>query len=459
MTSVAVIGAGPAGLTAAYELTKHGMHVDVFEADSSIGGLSKSLRLWGKCVDLGSHIFIPHDPRVASLWSELIGSDYRLVRLRRGIWSRGRIFEYPMKPVDVLRNLGVIQTSLCALSFLATKAPWRRPSDDSAESWIVTRFGRQLFHLFFEDFGKKLFGLPGAEIDPSFAIGLLGNLDRLSLADHFRKRVVQAGGRARAFAGGRTRASGAPRFQHPRQGMGVFCSKLADGLKRRGGSVYLSTRVERLLVAEGKVEGLQIRGAPQEYDWVVSSMPLTVLVRALPDVPEGIRESAQSLKSRNTILVYLRVEAPHVFPYNWLYVYDPTFKVGRITNFEMWNQDAVADDSESIVSMEYWCSDTDDVWTADNAELIDLARDELERTGLISRKLVRDGEVCRIRSSHPVSAKGYRIHSERIKEFISSIDGLLTIGRHGAFSPNSVSDSALAGIEQAERIVATVPRG
>jgi protoporphyrinogen oxidase len=213
--------------------------------------------------DLGSHIFIPHDPRVASLWSELIGSDYRLVKLRRGIWSQGRIFEYPMEPVDVLRNLGVIQTSLCALSLLATKAPWRRPSDDSAESWIVTRFGRQLFRLFFEDFGKKLFGLPCAEIDPSFAIGLLGNLDRLSPADHFRKRLVQAGGRARVSGGGGTRVSDAPRFQHPRQGMGVFCSKLAEGLERRGGSVYLSTRVERLLVAEGRVEGLQIRGAPK----------------------------------------------------------------------------------------------------------------------------------------------------------------------------------------------------
>jgi protoporphyrinogen oxidase len=449
MKRTAVIGAGPAGLAAAYELVRGGAAVDVFEADASVGGLGKSLDLWGRRVDLGSHIFIPHDARVASLWSELIGNDYRVVPLRRGIWSRGRIFDYPMQLSDVLLKLGLMRTTLCALGFLASQAR-RRPRDDSAESWIVNRFGRPLFDLFFREYAEKLWGLSCQDVDAEFAVELVGNVQRPSVRDYFRKRVVQAAGDSRA--------AGPPGFQHPRDGIGELSRRMAAGIESRGGAIHLSTRIERLSLRGPSIAGLQLDGKVRDYDWVVSSIPLPLLIRALPDAPAHVSAAAKLLKSRNTILVYLLLEARQAFPYNWLYVYSPRFKVGRITNFGMW-RDPMDDDSGSIVSMEYWCSDGDDVWSRTDADIVELARGDLAGTGLCTQRHIRDGHVHRIRAANPVYERGYKRHVADIRDFVASIDGLLTIGRHGAFSFNSVGDSMLAGLVAAQRVLASEKGG
>jgi protoporphyrinogen oxidase len=206
-----------------------------------------------------------------------------------------------------------------------------------------------------------------------------------------------------------------------------------------------------MVIVGSRIEGLEIDGRLARYDWVVSSMPLALLVRSLPNAPDSVTESAQLLKSRNTILVYLCVTVRQAFPYNWLYVYSPRFKVGRITNFGMWRENG-AGDSESILSMEYWCADGDGVWSMKDADVIELARDELAGTGLTARELIRDGQVRRIRGSHPVYEKGYKGHVKQVRDFIASIEGLLTIGRHGTVSFNSISESVLAGLEAAERI-------
>jgi protoporphyrinogen oxidase len=234
--------------------------------------------------------------------------------------------------------------------------------------------------------------------------------------------------------------------------MGELSLRMAADIRSRGGIIHLSTRIERLLLAGSKIGGLQINGRFEEYDWIVSSMPLPLLIRALQDVPESVKQSAQLLKSRNTILVYLRVDTGQLFPYNWLYVYSPGFKVGRITNFGMWRE-SIDGDSDSILSMEYWCSDGDGVWTMTDADVIELARDELARTGLTTRHLIRDGHAHRIRGSHPVYEKGYKSHVRHIRDFVDSIEGLLTTGRHGTVSFNSISDSILAGVGAAERII------
>lgn len=420
------------------------MPVDVFDAAPSVGGLATSLDLWGQRVDLGSHVFIPHDPRVAAVWAEVIGNDYRLVPLRRGIWSQGRVFAYPMGLGDVIRNLPVTSTCRCALGYLASRArATPRRDDDSAESWIVRRFGRPLFDLFFREYGEKLWGLPCKEIDPDFAVELLGNINRPSLRHYFSRRIVQAAGD--------TPTMGPPRVQYPRGGIGEFSRRLAARIRNGFGTIHLSTRIERVVVSGSRVEGLQIDGALAKYDSVISSMPLSILARTLDEAPASVTRSAQQLTSRSTVLVYLLVTAREPFPYNWLHVYNMNFKVGRITNFGMWRDEADTG-PDTIVSMEYWCSDRDAVWAMPDSDIVLLASTELSRTGLVASGLIREGRVYRVRGAHPVYTRGYKQRVRHIRDFIDSIDGLLTIGRHGTVSFNGISDSVLGGLEAARQI-------
>jgi protoporphyrinogen oxidase len=443
---VAIIGAGPAGMTTAYELTKRGASVDVFEADSAVGGLGRSLQLWGQTIDLGSHIFIPHDSRAAALWSEVVGTDYRIVPLRRGIFARNRVYAYPIELRDLLRNLGLFEASRAALSLLWTTRPGAHRHDGSAEQWITNRFGGRLFRLFFKDYGEKLWGLPCADIDAAFAVELFGNLDRLSLVDYFRRRFIQAKSHAPH--------SGTNGFSHPRDGIGMLWHRMADFVEAHGGRIHLSTRIQRLLASDSTVDGLDVAGTPRFYDWVVSTMPLDHLVKALPRVPGTVLTAADRLASRNTVLVYLRVRSADLFPYNWLYIYVPSLRVGRITNFHLWQQNGHSDTGDSILAMEYWCSDADRLWAASDSELVLLAQNELKRTGLVCDRRVEDGYVHRIHASHPVYQRNYKDHVSRIQQYIASVHGLSSVGRHGGFSFNSISDSLTIGIELADRIMA-----
>jgi len=331
MTNVAVIGAGPAGLSAAYSLAKQGIAVEVFEAGPLVGGLAQSVEMWGQCVDLGSHIFIPHDRRVNDLWSEVVGSDSRPVGLRRGIWLERIVFEYPVGFRDLVDKLGALRSIKFGLSALVGRIG-RTKADDSAEDWVVHRFGRKFFDSFFRDYGEKLMGLPCKEIESGFASSLLSNVGTASIGSYLRNQLKARTGRVHAS----DRSSHRPVFQYPAGGMGGFSDRIASGLERLKVPVVCSTRVEELWLAGSRVQGIKIAGTYRKYDWVISSMPLPALVRALPNAPGDVVESARVLRSRHTVLVYLHAETADTFPHNWLYIYGSKYRMGRVTNFANW---------------------------------------------------------------------------------------------------------------------------
>ena len=432
-----VIGAGPAGLTAAYELCKRGVAVDVFEASLAIGGLARSVELWGWTVEFGSHVFISHDRRVSAIWTELIGDDYRRLTLRRGIYTPRHMFGYPLALGEVLRSLGLMEALHCLASFARSRSRRLPAGQLSAQAWIVSRFGRRLFDLFFRDYAEKLWGLPADQVDAKFALELLGNLDRISPWDYLRKRLVQAQG----DAGGTGRAE----FAHPESGIGVLWTRMAARIAAMGGRVHLGARVQRLMTSGNVVTGIDVAGTAWPCDLVVSSMPLPLLVRALSPGPREVERAIESLTFRNTVLVYLRVDSPALFSYNWVYIYAPAIQIGRVTNFRCWAPASPPDDA-TILCLEYWCSDGDAIWQNDDAAIAELAAREMKSTGLLGQARITATEVRRFRRSHPVYSQGYLEHVGILRDYVRGFQGLASIGRHGSFSYNSVSDSILDGI-------------
>lgn len=446
---VAVIGAGPAGLTAALQLSRAGARVEVFEANETVGGLARTVNLWGDRIDLGSHIFGTHHPDVAQLWHEMLRGASRKVLARRGILTPHGLFEYPIKPLALFRGIGTLEAvrSLASLVRARMAAPSAEPS--SAEQLVVWRYGHRLHESFFQHYAEKLWGLPAREVDAGFASLLIG-----PEAVSFRKRL----GTLLASVGARASEGGGPTFSYPDGGTGRIWDRMQAEIERRGGTIHLGTPVEAIRVSEGSVAGVVAGGACHAVQRVVSTMPLTALLRALPDVPAGVKTVAASLRFRNTLLVYLRVASTNLFPHLWLYLYDPSLRAGRVTNFRNWGRDVGAPDARtSTLAVEFWCWSDEPIWRYDNAALAALAEAELRRTPLLGGSAVLDSHVVRLRGSHPAYDIGFRARSGVVQHFISTVAGLQTIGRQGAFTFDGVAESMRMGIDAATRALDPLP--
>lgn len=439
---VAVIGAGPAGMTAAYALARDGVGVDVFEAGDQVGGMARSIDLWGQRVDIGPHRFFSNDRRVNALWLEVVGTDYRMVNRLTRIYYGGRFYYYPLKPFNALRNLGPIQATLCTLSFAKEKiAP--TPDEGSFESWVTRRFGRRLFEIFFKTYSEKLWGIGCDELDSDFAAQ---RIKKLSLYEAIRNAVLPSKEQKHKTL--------VDQFAFPLEGTGMVYERMARSVVERGSGLHLSTPVRRVLVENDTAVGVELMdGEVHRYSEVVSTMPLTLLVRGLDDAPERIRELSRSLRFRNTIVVYLRVEAERLFPDQWLYVHSSELRTGRITNFRNWIPEICRAERDSIIAMEYWCYDDDRVWSEDDNTLIDRARAELRKTGLVGDAAMPEGFVYRVPRCYPVYDRGYRERLKPIEAYLDGIRNLHVIGRYGAFKYNNQDHSILMGLLAAQNIV------
>jgi len=439
---VAVIGAGPAGLTAAYQLVKAGVAVEVFEAGSNVGGLAQTLRLWNQRVDLGPHRFYSKDRRVNDLWLEVVGRDYSLVNRLTRVLFKNRCFHYPLRPWNAFWNLGLLSAVECLLSYLKEKvAP--TPQDDTFETWLVRRFGRRLFNIFFKTYSEKLWGISCRDLDSDFAAQ---RIRRMSLGEAIKSAFVHDKANKHLTL--------VDQFAYPHGGTGMVYERMSESVARHGGRVHLGTSVKRVIVEHGQATGLEINsGASSHFDHIISTMPLTLLVSSMADTPEAARQAAGALAFRNTILVYLKVEAPFLFPDNWIYIHSPELKLGRITNFRNWVPQLYGNETSSILALEFWCYDDDPIWSSSDEKLAELAKDELRRTGLSGKALVADAHVRRIKRCYPVYRVGYKDHLKVIEGFVRSIRGLQVIGRCGAFKYNNQDHSILMGLLAAENVL------
>ncbi|MDA7980482.1 MAG: FAD-dependent oxidoreductase [Pirellulales bacterium] len=440
---VCVIGAGPAGLTAAYQLARAGVEIELFEAGSTVGGMSRSLRMWGQTVDIGPHRFFSSDAAVNRLWLEVVQGDYVMVdRLTRILYQQ-QFFRYPLEPINALWNLGPSRAAACILSYLRTKVGgWRNLSSaETFESWVVNRFGRRLFETFFKSYSEKLWGISCQELDADFAAQ---RIKKLSLAEVLKSAFCIGKSQHRTLV---------DRFAYPTGGTGMVYERMAEGIQAVG-EVHLQKPVKRVWLKDKTVTSVELAdGRVCTCDHVISTMPLTHLVRGLPDTPEKVAQAASQLTFRNTIVVYLHVDATDLFPDQWVYVHSPNLQLGRITNFRNWAPQLYGSSEKSIIALEYWCYNNDSIWGAQDEQLIDIGSRDLRATGLIGDAEITDGKVVRVPNCYPVYQRGYRDHLAVVTQYLAELNQLTPIGRYGAFKYNNQDHSILMGMRAADQIL------
>ncbi len=439
---VAVIGAGPAGLSAAYALAGSGVSVDIHEAESTVGGMAKTISLWDHKVDLGPHRFFSSDPFVNGLWLDVAGEDYSVIDRLTRIYYNNKLFYYPLKPANALLNLGIKEAAACSLSY-ARELFAPTAQDGSFENWVVSRFGNRLFEIFFKTYTEKLWGIPCTQLDADFAAQ---RIKRLNLLEAVKNAV---------FSGKDNRhRTLLDQFAYPNDGTGMIYERMAQYVRERGGNVYLNNPVHTAVVEDGRVWGIITEGGDTvPYDHVVSSMPLTLLVNRMSETTPEIRQVCESLYYRNTILVYLLVDSDRLFPDNWIYVHSTGLKMGRISNFRNWAPGLYGSSRYTVIACEYWSNHGDDLDGMSDKDLIDLCVKEIRRTSLVGSSRILDAHVHRVDKSYPVYYRGYKERLSRIYRFLSGYENLSIIGRYGSYKYNNQDHSILMGLLCAENIL------
>lgn len=438
---VAVIGAGPAGITCAYQLAKQGVEVHLYEAAPQVGGLAKTLDLWGQKVDLGPHRFFSDDTRVNKLWLEVAGRDYRMVDRLTRIYYKNNFYFYPVKAFDALSKLGLFTSAICVLSYFKEKL-FPTKQDGTFESWVTNRFGKSLYEIFFKTYTEKLWGIKCNELDADFAAQ---RIKKFSLGEAMKSALGIGGTKHKTLV---------DQFAYPTGGTGMIYERMQTFVNANGGKVLCNTPVKRVLKEDDTANAIELMsGEVIHYDHVVSTMPFTVMVKQLPGIPQQIVDFANKLTFRNTILVYLHIDGKDLFPDNWLYVHSADVETGRISNFRNYVPEIIMGKETTIVAMEYWCYDKDAMWSMSDAELIELGKKELIKTGLNKGAPIMEGNVYKIPRCYPVYSNNYKDILKPIENYLSGINGLSVIGRYGAFKYNNQDHSILMGLLAADNIV------
>ncbi len=441
---VVVIGAGPAGLTAALELVERGYRPIVLEKSHTVGGLARTENYKGFRFDMGGHRFFTKSDEVRELWHRILGEHFlRRPRLSRIFYNK-KFFHYPLRPLDALAKLGVVEGVLIVLSFLRWKVfPYRHV--DTFEHWVTNRFGRRLFLMFFKSYTEKVWGIPCSELKAEWAAQRIKNLTLTSalLSWLFKPKTAIT--------------SLIEQFDYPELGPGMMWEAFRREVERRGGEVRLNCDVVKFLCEGNRVAGVVVKQAGKadliETGHVISSMPVTEFIKKLdPPGPDQVVRAARQLKYRDFLTVCLIVDKAELFADNWIYIHEPAVKVGRIQNFKNWSPRMLPDQTKFSLGLEYFCNEGDELWCATDAELIELGKRELEQIGLVQARDVSDGCVCRVPKSYPVYDGDYRECLLTIKSFVNGLENFQTVGRNGLHRYNNQDHAMLTGLYAARNL-------
>lgn len=455
-SDVVVLGAGPAGLTAAYLLSKQGIPVEVLEADPVyVGGIARTVQYKGFHFDIGGHRFFSKSAEVEDLWTEILGPDMIDRPRSSRIFYNGKFFAYPLKAFDALRKLGVVESSLCMLSYLRAQA---RPhaEEKSFEDWVTNRFGKRLFRIFFKTYTEKVWGMSCKEISADWAAQ---RIKGLSLATAIKNALLPQGKPKDRSAVVKTLID---TFRYPRRGPGMMWERCAAEVSRMGGRVRLGTRVTgcRYSATEGGWEVTAAGAAGERLSFrgehVISSIPLRELARGLePALPPEALAAAGALRYRDFLTVGLILKDRNLFPDNWIYIHDPRVKVGRIQNYKSWSPEMVPDPAFCCYGLEYFCFEGDGLWTMSDERLIELAKKELQQIGLAAAEDVVDGCVIRQPKAYPVYDDDYAKHVATLRSSLESCyPGLHPVGRNGMHKYNNQDHAMMTAMLTARNIVA-----
>ncbi|MAE60807.1 MAG: FAD-dependent oxidoreductase [Planctomycetaceae bacterium] len=453
MSQALVIGAGPAGLTGAYELRKLGWNSTILEADDQVGGISRTVEYRGYRFDIGGHRFFSKVPLINELWHEMLDEDFLLRPRMSRIFYDGKFFDYPLKAVNALAGLGMVEAGIIGASYARARLFPQRP-EDNFEQWVTNRFGRRLYEIFFKTYTEKVWGIPCREISADWAAQRIKNL---SLTEALRNALVgKAGGKDKD---GHIITTLIDEFQYPRLGPGMMWEKCEAILNESGNPTQRGILVDKIHHRAGRVESVSARttnGERAEFgaEQFISSMPLRELIHALdPLPPEDVVRAADGLTYRDFLTVVLIVNREDIFPDNWIYIHSSDILMGRIQNYKNWSPHMVPDASRSSLGLEYFLWDSDDLWTWPDEKLIELGRDECVKLGLIEPHEVEDGTVVRMRKAYPVYDQTYPGNLATVRQYLDTLENFQTVGRNGQHRYNNQDHSMLTAVYAARNIV------
>ncbi|HEY7806619.1 MAG TPA: NAD(P)/FAD-dependent oxidoreductase [Croceibacterium sp.] len=452
---VAIVGAGPAGLTAGYLLTKAGKSVAIIEKDETyVGGISRTVEHNGYRFDIGGHRFFSKSQQVVDLWNEILPDDFiQRPRMSR-IYYEGKFYSYPLRAFEALRNLGLLRSAACMLSYLRYKLlPIREVK--SFEDWTINQFGKRLYSIFFKTYTEKVWGMPCDEMSADWAAQRIKGLSLWGAVTDGLKRSLGLNKRPNDGQAVKTLLE---TFRYPRLGPGMMWDAARAKIEARGGQVLMAHALERLasdgqggwrMSAQGP-EGMQVIKAAH----VISSAPMRELAARLHPLPATLLEASR-LRYRDFLTVALMIKSDDLFPDNWIYIHDSKVKVGRVQNFRSWSPEMVPDAGVACVGLEYFCFEFDSLWSAPDEDLIELAKSEMAILGLCEPGDVIGGAVVRQEKAYPVYDEDYAANVAAMRaELEEKHPTLHLVGRNGMHRYNNQDHAMMTAMLTVENILA-----
>jgi protoporphyrinogen oxidase len=444
--SVVIIGGGPAGLTAALELSRNKVPARVLEADRQVGGISRTVNYKGYLFDIGGHRFFTKWDEVNQIWKETLGDKFLLRPRLSRIYYRKKFFLYPLVAKNALLGLGPVESVRILLSYFRS-ALFPTPKEDNLEEWVSNRFGKRLYQIFFKTYTEKVWGVPCTSIQAEWAAQRIRGLSLMGAVKNalFPSKTPKA-------------KTLIDRFHYPERGPGQMWETLADQLDGQGYPVLMERQVVRICHERGEVKRVVTRGPHGEESFegsdFISSMPIRDLIQALdPPPPEDVFRAANELRYRDFLIVSLVINRKEVSPDNWIYVHEPGVKVGRIQNFKNWSPAMVPDTEKTCLGMEYFVFENDELWSSRDDDLIRMARREIAQLGLVQPEEIEDGTVVRMQKAYPMYDPGWTERIEAIRAYAqSSLRNLQFVGRNGMHKYNNQDHSMMTALCAAQNI-------
>jgi len=476
-----IIGGGPAGLTAAYELLRQTDILPVIiEAEDSVGGIAKTISYKGNHLDMGGHRFFSKSDAVVDWWLHFLpledkadskkmttddghGDNVMLIRHRVSrIFFLRKFFAYPISlQAETIRNLGLSRMMRIGFSYLKAAAFPIQP-EKSLEDFFINRFGRELYETFFEDYTAKVWGIPCSQIEPDWGAQRVKGLSIIKTVGHALQQLFSSD---KSLRQKEVETSLIEQFMYPKYGPGQLWQVAADTILRQGGTIQLASQVEQITWQDGKVSGIwysnradgQKKYVPADY--VISTMPIQDLMAAMGDtVPADTQRVAQGLVYRDFMTVGLLVDKLKIHDKdgtlvkdNWIYIQERDVKIGRLQVLNNWSPYMVADPKKVWLGLEYFCNEGDVMWTMADADFASFAASELEKIDIIDLEDVEDSIVVRVPKAYPAYFGTYK-EIDTIRKFTDPIQNLYLIGRNGMHRYNNMDHSMLTAMAAVHNI-------